>query len=80
MSTPALPQGLENLRGFLDDLEGRVSNLEQPQQPGAVYACLKANLPDALDFYGKFAWVTDTNISVISDGVHWIRQDSGAPI
>lgn len=80
MTVPALPSGFEALRTFLSDLEGRADRLEQPVQPGQVYACLKDKLPDATAFIGCLAWVTDTNISVVSDGAHWIRQDTGAPI
>lgn len=69
-----------NLRQFLIDQDRRIGNLEQPQQPGPVYACLKAELPPAASFVNGVARVTDTNILVASDGADWIRQDTGAPI
>lgn len=80
MTVPTLPSGLEPLRGFLDDLEDRVANLEQPQQPGQVYACTTANLPDAVTFTGCVVRDTTLNILAHSDGVHWLREDSGAII
>lgn len=80
MTVPVLPQGLEGLRGYLTGLEGRISRLEQPLEPGPVYSCVKAKLPAAASFIQCVALVTDTNILVASDGVHWIRQDTGAPI
>lgn len=80
MTVPILPQGSEPLRKFLTELERQVQALQQPNQPGAVYACVKLKLPPAANFINCTARVTDTNILVASDGVHWIRQDTGAPI
>lgn len=65
---------------YLDDLERRLAELEGPNSPKPLFACLKAALPAAADFPNCFAYVTDTKITVASDGAAWRRQDTGAPI
>lgn len=77
---PTLPQGFEPLARALADLDQRIGNLEQPGQPGSVYACLKAQLPAAASFVNGVARVTDTNILVASDGVNWINQHTGSAV
>lgn len=68
------------LAAYLQRLEDRISQALNPQGPTQLFGCLKANLPDPVSNISRAAWVSDTNISVISDGTHWIRQDTGAPI
>lgn len=68
------------LADYLQDLENRLAVLELPNSPTLVFPCLKADLPDAVSNIDRIARVTDTNILVASDGVHWVRQDTGAPI
>lgn len=68
------------LANYLQGLEDRLSVAELQGSPTLVFACLKADLPDPVSNINRVARVTDTNILVASDGVHWIRQDSGAPI
>lgn len=68
------------LKSYLDDLEARVKTLENPQGPVLLWPVLKANLPDPAINRNRFAFVTDTDIPVFSNGVHWLRTDTGAPI
>lgn len=69
-----------DLARWLNDLEAKVSGALTPLGPMLVFACLKAELPDPLVSLNRIARVTDTNILVASDGVHWINQHTGAPI
>jgi hypothetical protein len=80
LTAPLLPEDFEPLRRYLDGLEGRISRLEEPQEPGPVYACTKAHLPAAGKFINAVARVTDTNILVASDGANWISQKTGLPV
>lgn len=65
---------------YLQDLENRVAELEGPNSPKPLFAAPKADLPGAADFINCFAYVTDTKVTVASDGAVWRRQDTGAPI
>lgn len=75
------PAGLApNVAAWLEELEGRVGNLEAPQQPGRVFACTTANMPDPAEFIGCVLRNTTINILAHSDGVNWKREDTGATI
>jgi hypothetical protein len=76
-----VPAGLSGpLADYLQSLEDRIAELENPNGPAAEFSCLKANLPDALTYLNRRAYVTDTKITVVSDGTVWRRQDTGAAI
>jgi hypothetical protein len=77
---PVPLSALPSLADYLGQLEARILELEGPNSPKPAYACLKANLPDAASFINCFAYVTDTKITVASDGTVWRRQDTGAAI
>jgi len=68
------------LASYLARLEDRIASQEMQGSPTLVFSCLKADLPDAVSNINRVARVTDTNILVASDGVHWIRQDTGVPV
>lgn len=75
------PAGLEpTLAVFLEELEGRLANLEAPQQPGRVYACTTTNMPSPGPFINCVLRNTTLNILAVSDGTNWRRQDTGAII
>lgn len=75
------PLGIDPRLGeWLDEIEGRVGSLEKPGSPTPLYACALAALPSAATFINCFAYVTDTKITVVSDGTVWRRQDTGAAI
>lgn len=64
------------LRSFYDALLG----LLQPAEPTPVLAVASAALPPAGRYPSTVLLVSDLNILAHSDGVHWIRQDTGAVI
>jgi hypothetical protein len=68
------------LAAYLQKLEDGISAALNPQGPTLLFACLRANLPDPVSNINRVARVTDTNILVASDGVHWINQKTGAPV
>ena len=45
-----------------------------------MFAVTQAKLPPAASYPQCVALVSDLNILAHSDGVHWIRQDTGAVI
>lgn len=71
------PQALAT---YLQKLEDAIAAALNPQGPTLVFACLKANLPDPVSNINRIARVTDTNILVASDGVHWINQHTGSAV
>ena len=74
-----VPLGVDpGLALHLDELEGRLAALEGGLGPRPVYACAKPGLPPAAAFLNCVVRVTDLNILAVSDGVNWIRQDTGA--
>ena len=48
--------------------------------PTPLFAVAQAGLPPAGEHPQTLALVSDLNILAHSDGVHWIRQDTGAVI
>ncbi len=74
---PALPQAL---RAVLKSLSDAVLDLAQPAEPKPVFAVAQAGLPPAATYPNTVLIVTDLNILAHSDGIHWIRQDTGAVI
>ena len=74
-----LPLGVDpRLAIHLEQLEVRLAALEGGLNPRPVYACAKASLPPAAAFLNCVVHITDLNILAASDGVNWIRQDTGA--
>lgn len=74
---PGAPEGLRALlKSFRDAIEGLLA----PGEPKAVFATAQAGLPPAAAYPNCIALVTDLNILAHSNGVHWIRQDTGAVI
>jgi len=74
---PGIP---EPLRAVLKSLSDAVLDLQQPAEPKPVFAVAQAGLPPATTYPSCIVLVTDLNILAHSDGVHWIRQDTGAVI
>lgn len=68
------------LAEYLRELEARVAELEEPQSPRKVFACETAKMPSPADFYQCVLQNTTLNILAHSDGLHWIREDTGAVI
>lgn len=74
---PGVPEALRALlKSFRDAIEGVLA----PGEPKPVFAVALAGLPPAASYPDCIALVRDLNILAHSDGVHWIRQDTGAVI
>lgn len=74
---PNVPEGL---RPLLSDLIEAVRSLQRPGAPSPVYACATGELPPAAAWPQTVVQVTDLATLVFSDGLNWIRQDTGAAI
>ena len=74
---PGVPEGL---RAILKSFHDALSALMAPGAPTPLFALAQAGLPPAADHPQTLVLVTDLNILAHSDGVHWIRQDTGAVI
>lgn len=80
MLNPIGPGVPDAVRAVLKSFHEALLELQTPGAPKPVYACAAAELPAASDYPQCVALVRDLNILAHSDGVHWIRQDSGAVI
>lgn len=80
MLTPTGPGIPEGLRAILKSFHDTLSGLIAPGAPTPLCAVAQAGLPPAGEHPQTLVLVTDLNILAHSDGVHWIRQDTGAVI
>lgn len=80
MLHPIGPGVPEALRALLKSLRDAIEGLQVPGEPKAVFAVVQAGLPPAASYPNCVALVSDLNILAHSDGIHWIRQDTGAVI
>ena len=67
-------------RPFYQAVTDAIAQLQRPGQPVPVYAVTSTQLPPAADWPDGVLRVSDLNILAVSDGVAWIRQDTGAAI
>lgn len=77
---PPGPGAPEPLRAVLQGFHDALTALFRPGAPTALFAIASSGLPPAAEHPQSLALVTDLNILAHSDGVHWIRQDTGAVI
>ena len=77
---PVGPSAPEGLRALLKSFHDAILGLLTPGAPSPVFALAQASLPPAAAYPQTLVLVTDLNILAHSDGVHWIRQDTGAVI
>lgn len=75
--TPDLPA---NLRPAMGEILEAVRAWRAPGAPTPLFACAAAQLPPAAAWPRTLLLVSDLNILAHSDGVHWIRQDTGATL
>jgi hypothetical protein len=80
MLSPIGPGAPEALRGVLKTFHDALTGLLTPGAPTPLFAIAQAGLPPAGEHPQTLALVSDLNILAHSDGVHWIRQDTGAVI
>lgn len=74
------PEAPASIRPLLRDMAEALAELQAPGAPTPVFACVRARLPPAADWPWRLALVTDLNLLAHSDGVRWIRQDTGGPV
>lgn len=67
-------------RPFFQAVAVAIADLQQPTKPGLVFACAQSDLPPAANWPNGVVRVTTLDILAVSNGVAWIRQDTGAPI
>lgn len=70
----------QDLRPFFQAVVDAITQLQQPGQPVLVYAVASADLPPAADWPNGVLWISNLDILAVSNGVAWIRQDTGAVI
>lgn len=80
MLNPVGPGAPETVRAVLKSFHDALTALTQPGAPTPLFAVAQAGLPPAAAYPQTLVLVTDLNILAHSDGVHWIRQDTGAVI
>lgn len=67
-------------QAYIDALEARIAELENPASPRKVFASTTANMPAAAAYYQCVLLNTTLNILAHSDGTNWKREDTGASI
>ena len=80
MLLPIGPEIPDAVRAVLKSFHDALRALETPGEPKPVFAVKQAGLPAAAAYPQCVALVSDLNILAHSDGVHWIRQDTGGVI
>lgn len=74
---PTIPK---ELRALLGEVLEAVKASSAPQAPTTLFACPAAALPPASAWPATLVLVSDLNILAHSDGVRWIRQDTGGAL
>lgn len=80
MLSPVPPGASEGVRGVLRSLSDAVAGLMAPAAPTPLFAAPKAALPPPAEHPNSLVLVADLNILAHSDGVRWIRQDTGGAV
>lgn len=80
MLAPIGPEAPPGLRVILKSFREAIEGLQVPAEPTPVFAAPQSGLPPAASYPQSVVLVSDLNILAHSDGVHWIRQDTGAVI
>lgn len=80
MPLPVGPGAPAALRPLLKSFHDALAALIAPGAPTPLFGAAQSGLPPAADHPQTLVLVTDLNILAHSDGVHWIRQDTGAVI
>ena len=80
MLLPVGPGIAEGLRAVLKSFHDALFALIAPGEPQPLFVVSQAKLPPAAGYPNTLLLVSDLNILAHSDGVHWIRQDTGAQI
>lgn len=78
--TVLTPDAPASLRPMLSEILEAIRALRAPGAPTPVFACAQAQLPPAAAWPRSLLLVSDLNTLAHSDGIHWIRQDTGAAL
>lgn len=74
------PEIPASLRPFALSIVEAIRSLQTPRAPTALFACDTASMPPAAAWANHALSNTSLNVIAVSDGVNWIRQDTGAAI
>lgn len=77
---PVPNQAPDWLSPFLSEMRDAVMEIQVPTKPVPVWPVLSTGLPPAANWTNCVVRCTDLDILAASDGVNWIRQDTGAAI
>ncbi len=82
MTVPILPDSLTELRAWLQGVEDRLTNIETPNQPGALYRIASTNLTaaNAATYVNSVVYCNDINQLAYSSGSHWYKIAVGSLI
>jgi len=80
MLSPIGPGVPEALRGVLKTFHDALLSMISPAAPTPLFSASQAALPPAAEHPRTVVLVSDLNILAHSDGVHWIRQDTGGVV
>ena len=68
------------MRPFAISVVEAIRALQAPGAPTLLFSCARAELPAPKAWTNCVVRVADLNIIAVSDGLAWIRQDTGAVI
>lgn len=74
---PGIPA---ELKPFCLSVVEAIQALQVPLSPTPIFACATADMPPAADWPDHVLRNETLNILAVSDGVNWLRQDTGAVI
>ncbi|WP_395671654.1 hypothetical protein [Phenylobacterium sp.] len=80
MLIPPGPGTPEAVRATLKSFHEALREVQAPGRPQALFAAAQADLPPPAAYPNSLVLVADLDVLAISNGVHWIRQDTGAVI
>ncbi|HZZ67506.1 MAG TPA: hypothetical protein VFE18_04970 [Phenylobacterium sp.] len=80
MLTPIGPGIPPAFHAVLTSMQDAIRALQTPAAPQLAFAVAQAGLPPAASYPQCMTLVSDLNLLAHSDGVHWIREDTGAVI
>lgn len=67
-----------DIPGLKLEAERAFDGLNAPGEPTALFARPTAGMPPAADYPNRQLWNTTIKRICVSDGVHWLRTDTGA--
>lgn len=74
------PEIPAEMRPFAMSVIEAIRALQAPGSPMPLFASSAATLPPPADWPGCVLRVSDLNILAVSNGLAWIRQDTGVEI